>query len=403
MSSKTPLDPETQSAHHSNLLLNKEVKLEYFFHKDMHCIGIRYPFDPIINEFIKSLKGSKFSKSNKCYYLQYDGGAFRQLIDTLKCAGIYPDYRGYFQNMAIQTNRKSDPKQDKKLTQYPESFNEECHKAIERFARYLKQIRYSNSTIKTYKNALTVFLAYTKKDPQEIAFEDFELFNHEYILKQGYSASYQNQVINAIKLYFEKYQSYSLDINQLERPRKSDRLPKVIDKKRVEQLLQGIGNMKHKMALTLIYGLGLRVGELINMKLEDIDGTQKTATIRQGKGNKDRVLPLSEKQLTMLRNYYKVYKPKIYLIEGQFEGMPYSKRSLSTVFKQQSERVFGRNNYTLHSLRHSFATHNLEAGVDLRYIQELLGHKSSKTTEIYTHVSILSLKNIKTLTDDFDL
>jgi integrase/recombinase XerD len=407
MKHDTPSDPSNGSLRHqinnSNIKLNWEVQLIYLWHKDMNCIGIRFHFDSLIKNFIQSLEHIKYSNSHQCYYLKYEKPVFEELIVKFKEAGIYPNYKGFFQDMASYTGNKDFRDEADKINPSAESLSKENQLAIEQFTKYLKLKRYSSSTVKTYKNALTVFLSFAKKNPDTIGYNDLETFNNDYILKQGFSASYQNQVVNAIKLYFAKYENKQLNINLLERPRKSERLPKVIDKKLIQQFIQSIANKKHQMAMMLIYSLGLRMGELINLKLNDINGTDKTVTIRHGKGDKDRVLPISEKTLVMLRTYYKMYKPKIYLIEGQHKGMPYSSRSLSEVFRQHSERVFGKNNFALHSLRHSFATHHLEAGVDLRYIQELLGHKSSKTTEIYTHVTIRSLKNIKSLTDDFDL
>lgn len=141
----------------------------------------------------------------------------------------------------------------------------------------------------------------------------------------------------------------------------------------------------------------------MNLRLEDIRSRDLVLTIRGGKGDRDRSLPFSENLLKRIRNYYRLYKPQLYLFEGEKAGTKYSARSLSAVFSRASDAIWPGHHYTLHCLRHSFATHNLEAGVDLRYIQELLGHKSSRTTEIYTYVSIRNLRNIKTLTDEFDL
>ncbi len=402
MKTNKPNQPKKGSYQSSEIKTN-QVQLIYFYHKEMHCIGLHFTCNSILSGFIKNIEGSKYSSSQKCYYLKYEESTFKQLIDIFKMGGIYPDYRGFFQNMEAHSKNQVTNKANKNINPEPTLLCEESNSAIELFTRYLQQKRYGTSTIKTYKNALTVFLTHTKKKPEEIRYEDLELFNHEYILKYGYSTSYQNQVVNAIKLYFEKYQNNHLDITKLERPRKSSRLPKVIDKNNVEKLLKSITNKKHQIALTLIYELGLRSGELINLKLKDINGTDRTVIIRQAKGAKDRILPISEKMLIKLRNYYTICKPKTYLIEGEHQGMPYSQRSLSAVFRQNCDRVFGKGSFVTHSLRHSFATHNMDAGVDLRFIQEMLGHKSSKTTEIYTHVSMRSLKNIKSLTDDFDI
>lgn len=275
---------------------------------------------------------------------------------------------------------------------------------IDYFEALLKSRRYSNSTIKTYTEAIKVFLKYFEdRDPAEISNKDFILFNSNFILKNGYSASYQNQVINAIKLFYLKVENRALSIEDIERPKRYNPLPKVIPKEMVEKMLTSIPNFKHKTALTLIYACGLRRSELINLRLKDLDSKRRTVTIVNGKGQKDRVLPVSEKLMKMIIKYYKLYRPSNYLIEGQFKGNSYSETSLEKIFHKYLGKIYKNHNFTLHCLRHSYTTHLLEAGVSLRYIQELLGHKSSKTTEIYTHVSMTGLQNIKNPADDFDL
>lgn len=167
-------------------------------------------------------------------------------------------------------------------------------------------------------------------------------------------------------------------------------------------MLAGIPNIKHKAALAMVYGCGLRRNELLQLRPGDIDYERQSITIRNGKGQKDRVLPLPGKLRKLLTNYIQTTKPKIYLFEGQTAGEPYSATSLAKIFHNYLGNVLKNHSFTLHCLRHSYATHLLEAGTDLRYIQELLGHKNSKTTEIYTWVSMRNLKNIKNPTDDFD-
>lgn len=281
---------------------------------------------------------------------------------------------------------------------------QEKHDQIAYFKAWLESRRYSKSTIKTYTEAIKVFLSYCcEKHPSEISNTDLVLFNRNFIIKKCYSASYQNQVINAIKLFYLKVENRTISLDEIERPKRYRPLPKVIPKEAIEKMLTTIPNLKHKTALTIIYACGLRRGELINLKLNDLDSKRLTITIKKGKGQKDRVLPVSQKLMNLIIKYYKLYKPVHYLIEGQVKGENYSETSLEKIFYKYLGKVYKNHNFTLHCLRHSYATHLLEAGVSLRYIQELLGHKSSKTTEIYTHVSMTGLKNIKNPTDDFDL
>ncbi len=174
----------------------------------------------------------------------------------------------------------------------------------------------------------------------------------------------------------------------------------MLSKEEVKMILEALTNIKHRTMLSLIYSCGLRRGELLRLKPADIDSKRGIVIIRQGKGKKDRIAPLSTKILEMLREYYKGYKPTEWLFEGQKKGEQYDERSLSNVLKQALAKTAIKKEVTLHWLRHSYATHLLEAGTDLRYIQELLGHSSSKTTEIYTHVSTKNLQQIRSPFDD---
>jgi integrase/recombinase XerD len=177
-------------------------------------------------------------------------------------------------------------------------------------------------------------------------------------------------------------------------------LPNVLSKEEVKGILESLQNTKHKAMLSLIYACGLRRGELLRIKPQDILSDRKLLHIKQSKSKKDRIVPLSDKLLEMLREYYKTYKPKVWLFEGQQAGEPYSEKSLESVLKQAVSKASINKPVTLHWLRHSYATHLLESGTDLRYIQELLGHNSSRTTEIYTHVSNKSIQQIKSPFDD---
>ncbi|WP_317245745.1 tyrosine-type recombinase/integrase [Flavobacterium amniphilum] len=173
-----------------------------------------------------------------------------------------------------------------------------------------------------------------------------------------------------------------------------------MSKEEVKSILSAHNNIKHKTMLSLIYSCGLRCGELLALEPVHIDSKRNIVFLKKAKGKKDRIVPLSAKILEMLREYYRLYKPKVYLFEGQTEGKPYDDRSLQQVLKQALKKANISKPVTLHWLRHSYATHLLESGTDLRYIQELLGHNSSKTTEIYTHVSTKNIQQIKSPFDD---
>lgn len=279
--------------------------------------------------------------------------------------------------------------------------NTEGLTSIETFKRYLSSKRYSPNTINTYSEALKSFLTFCNtKAIKEITNDDVIAYNNDYILKHNLSSSYQNQIVNAIKLYFKIVKETAIEIDKVHRPKREKVLPNVLSKEEIKAILEVPKNLKHKAMLSMIYSCGLRRSELLNLIPNDIDSKRNVVIIRQSKGKKDRITPLSPKILELLRDYYKEYSPKIYLFEGQEKNTPYSARSLEEVLKKSITLAKINKPVTLHWLRHSYATHLLESGTDLRYIQELLGHNSSKTTEIYTHVSTKNIQQIKSPFDD---
>lgn len=272
---------------------------------------------------------------------------------------------------------------------------------IEKFVLWMRSKRYSPSTVKTYTDAIRVFARFFSAKPlQEISDQDIVIFNNGYILKNELSASYQNQVVNAVKLFFQTLQHRKLDIDLIHRPKRARGLPNVLSKEEVKAILEAHTNVKHVAMLSLIYACGLRRSELLNLQPVHVCGKRGILFIKQSKGRKDRIVPISEKLLDLLRRYYNLYRPRVWLFEGQEKGLPYSEKSLENVLKQALKKAAINQPVSLHWLRHSYATHLLEGGTDLRYIQELLGHNSSRTTEIYTHVSVQSLQKIKSPFDD---
>ena len=283
----------------------------------------------------------------------------------------------------------------------PQTPSPEVIEQLISFKYYLKSKRYSENTIKTYSDALRSFLVFFYPKPAaELTNDDVIKYNNEFILANKFSASYQNQIVNSIKLYFNSIQNKAMIVDKIHRPRPEHKLPNVLSKEEVKAILNAPTNIKHKMMLSLIYSCGLRSGELIALKPSNIDSKRNIVLIQNSKGKKDRIVPLSSKILELLREYYLAYKPVLYLFEGQKPENPYDARSLQQVLKQALAKTGIKKAVTLHWLRHSYATHLLESGTDLRYIQELLGHNSSKTTEIYTHVSTKSIQQIKSPFDD---
>jgi site-specific recombinase XerD len=220
-------------------------------------------------------------------------------------------------------------------------------------------------------------------------------------MERKVSSSTQNTAINAIKFYYERVLGGKRRFYALDRPNTEKTLPTVLSTEEIAAIMKATQNLKHKAILMLIYSGGLRISEATNLKISDIDSARMQIRIAQSKGNKDRYTLLSHKTLQVLREYAKQYHPKDYLFEGA-EGGPYSTRSIQEFFKEVCQRAGIKKRVTVHTLRHSFATHLLENGTDLRYIQALLGHESSKTTEMYTHVTTKGFFAIKNPLDNLE-
>lgn len=264
----------------------------------------------------------------------------------------------------------------------------------------LERRRYSESTIKTYCSYFRDFQhSFQGTKLETINTAEINGYLLELIRDRHISTSQQNQRINAIKFYYEKVLGREKQYYKIERPRKERKLPKVLSKSQIKSILNHCPNLKHRMILSLIYSGGLRRSEVLNLKVTDIESDRELLRIEGAKGNKDRYTLLSKKILSDLREYYRKYKPGEFLFEGQ-RGGRYSATSVAIILRRAAEQAGIKKRVTPHMLRHSFATHLLEQGTDLRYIQELLGHSSSRTTEIYTHVSTEKVRKIKNPIDD---
>jgi integrase/recombinase XerD len=267
----------------------------------------------------------------------------------------------------------------------------------------LEQKRYSESTIKTYCSYFKDFQHYfLGKNLMELTIDNINEYILNLIRKRKISISQQNQRINSIKFYYEKVLGREKQYYNIIRPKNERLLPNVLSKEEIGQMIFVARNIKHKALIALIYSGGLRRSEAINVKLVDIDSKRMLIKIVAAKGKKDRYVQLSDSALVILREYYIEFKPKIWLFTGQ-NNEKYSATSIAQVVKQVAAKAGIRKRVTPHMLRHSFATHHLEQGTDLRYIQEWLGHGSSKTTEIYTHVSENSFRKFRNPLDNISM
>lgn len=374
--------------------MSLRVKIKKVVHNNENRILLYFPFDNKLTELVKKFDDARWSKTYRAWHIPQKKYNISDIFKVFK-NNAWVDYNEFTtKTHFLDTIVDNGIRGTKEVLEVKLS-NETLDK-IEKFKFWLRSRRYSESTISTYLDAIKTFLRfYAFKNIQEIDNNDLIRFNNEYILENNYSASFQNQIVNAVKLFFKTVENSPLDIDAIHRPKRAKKLPNVLSKEEVKEILDAPTNIKHKAMLSLIYACGLRCGELLSLVPNDVDSNRKILHVKNAKGKKDRIVPLSEKILVLLREYYKAAKPTHFLFEGQTKGFKYDDRSLQNVLKQSLAKTKIKKPVTLHWLRHSYATHLLESGTDLRYIQEILGHSSSKTTEIYTHVSTKSIQQIK--------
>ncbi len=270
---------------------------------------------------------------------------------------------------------------------------------LSEYNKLLKIENYSEQTVKSYYSALKLFFEWiVESQIDKVTNEAIRDYLYFCKTKRKYSFSSMKMVIASIRYFYVKLLKKDIpDALNIEL-RKPSILPTVLSVKEISKILEVTKNLKHKTVLVLIYSAGLRLGELLNLEIADIDSESMKIHIRGAEGKKDRYVMLSENVLKLLREYYKEFKPQKYIIEGQ-NGGKYSPKSVQSVFKRSLKKAGIKKKASVHTLRHSFATHLLDDGTDIRYIQELLGHKRLETTQIYTHVSSYSINKIKSPAD----
>lgn len=358
---------------------------------------------------IKAIPGRRWNKEQVCWEIPYVKDSFRRIWRLIGRQHISLEFKIRKNIPEIYPH----PWEDRTLTHKDQNVKKrvqnrtKLHESqmiyLEQLEQQLRLQRYRKSTIKSYKSNFKNFLLYfSQRNPSDIKKEEIRKYLLWMINHKEISESMQNTVINAIKAYYEMVlkdeKIYFYDL----RPRKSKKLPNVLTEDEVIRLLQVVENIKHKCILMLIYSGGLRISEVINLQLTDIKKDMNCIFIRDAKGKKDRYTLLSKKALYLLKSYYRQYLPEYWLFEGQ-DGGQYSVRSIQSFLKRAVKASKINPLTTAHTLRHSFATHLLEKGVDLRYIQELLGHASPKTTEIYTHITRKGMENLQSPLDGLDL
>lgn len=365
----------------------KTINLFGFLRKGILQIGIKFGYDNETITHLKKLDGVHWSNTVGCFYTKASRENLNHLQEHLSLLDCTIDYSKL--KLSNMSSRIQNNIAEKRQLANPQILN---------FRRYLNGNRYSDSTIETYSNFVLKYLKY-HRFKKNFNLRDVDRFVETEIAAKKYSISSHRQCISALKHYFEFTEQEEIDTSKLKRPDKSRYLPGVLSKEEVIDLLRATRNLKHRCVLALIYSSGLRIGELLNLKLKDIDVDRKQILIRQAKGRKDRYVMLAESFLPLFYNYLQTYEPTEYLAEGNGGGQ-YTASAVRSFLKDSVRRAKLRKRVTPHTLRHSYATHMLENGIDLRYIQELLGHSRPETTMIYTHVTQKDLMKIRSPLDE---
>jgi len=368
--------------------IHRTIAIRHLLIDNKRCIGIIHQQDPTLEAITHSLQDYAWSSKYKMAYTPNT----KQHLDA-----IFNRFKGV---AWVNTTHffKNTPKPVTAVPFILATYTTNHAKTVGRICpeAYLNKLELKNYALNTAKTYISCFEKFINYFPDiaidaldERAIREYLL----YLLRTNKSNSYINQSINAIKFYYEIVLGMPHRFYHIERPRKEKKLPKVLSKGQIKTMIDSTGNLKHRCIIASLYSAGLRRSELIKLTLHDINSERNLISIKGAKGNTERHTLLSQALLHQLRNYYKEWKPSVYLFEG-VNGQPYSETSVATVVRKAAKRAGIMTRVTPHMLRHSFATHLLEDGIELRYIQQLLGHKSTKTTEIYTHVASDHLKKI---------
>lgn len=367
-------------------------------YKGQEVLLVSFPSNSKLHGYLKKFNGIIWSKSLGAFYLPFSKLTTNSLFQYLRLENYYIDYS------ALTTRKSSNVNTEKiKKADAGHQIVKKVKLSIDYFKKWMRQKRYSENTIRTYEGMLLIFFRFHfPKTENEITEKDVMTFNTDYILANGFSYTYQNQAINAIKLFYRQQGKIHLLPENLERPKRTKKLPAVLSIMEVQSIIENTTNLKHKTLISLLYSCGLRIGEALKLQVKDIDNKRRFMHIKSAKGSKDRYVPIPIRMIDLLNKYLAHYKPKDFVFEGQ-NGGKYSAVSARQILKRSLSICGIEKSITLHTLRHSHATHLLENGTDIRYIQELLGHNSPKTTMIYTHVSTTSLDKIKNPFDEFEI
>jgi site-specific recombinase XerD len=377
------------------------VSLLPLLHKNQQVIAVKFPYNETIKKYLRELSFIRWTQTHKTFYIPRSLENIQQLLTHLRETAISVDYRG----IAFLILKEDEQEENASVPQVISNTNKASQvipntNKLEQYKLYLIGKRYSKSTINTYTNFIKLFINYLRKtQTKKISNTVFRQFIETMVVKKRYSISTHRQMVSALKHLCDCFCLEQIDQDAIERPKKSSYLPTVLSKEEVVDLLRATKNLKHRAVLALIYSAGLRIGELINLELCHIDIDRRQILVKNSKGRKDRYVILAESFMPLMSNYLATYRPTKYFVEGAKKGQ-YSAVSIRSFLKRSCSAARITKKITPHTLRHSYATHLLENGIDIRYIQALLGHAKPETTMIYTHVAKKDLLCIESPLDE---
>jgi len=376
--------------HYGNKLV---IKVTSELYKGSKHLFFRFKYNNELNDLCKSI-GAIWSTSNTGWHFAHTNENFRIMFDNLKLKA-WLDIEDLKKERVQSLLNKQDRLEEVKRIKG--QLNEIQKGQIVTMYKFLRTSNYSEQTAETYTHLISLILGMYHKTAEELNADDIRNFQYDFWINNNYSLSTQRQFVGALKIFLGLFKS-DIDIEAIPLPRREKHLPQVLSQEEVLELIRVTDNMKHKATFSLLYDAGLRISELINLEINDIDFDSHRIHIRNAKGKKDRYVGLSRVLSMILLNYLNEYKPNQYLLNGQ-DSLQYSETSIRQVLKLNASKAGIRKRVYPHILRHSFATHLIENGVNIRYIQELLGHSHIGTTEIYTHVAMRNSLCVKSPLD----
>jgi len=370
-------------------MIKKKIVLKPFVHRDKEVVLVKFDFDNQLLYVLKKLNiGITYSSSHRSWYVCKEKFSLQDFYSRVHAHAIV-DYSNLKKKATkVVTPIVKPPKVDIK-----DRLDATQKEDLNNFYKYLRGKRFSDSTLKTYTYLIAEFVIFRKEDTV-ISLRYIEKYIETVLIAKRASVSTHRQFISAMKHYLVFVKSdIEIDFTAFA-PKKDQKLPNVLSNQEVIELIRVTKNLKHRICIAFIYSSGLRIGELLNLKIRDLDFDRMLLKVQQGKGRKDRYVPIANVVVPMLKNYLTTYSPKTYLIEGLEEGTVYSPASIRKFLYRSCKKAKISKKITPHTLRHSYATHLLENGTDIRYIQELLGHTRPETTMLYTHVRSQDLQKI---------